>query len=360
MYIVLPFRNSNINSYIPETKSTDCIINKEGNLQELSKLRIVTFNCKNLRNGSECIADMLKDADLCCLQEHWLYNFEQNTLYDIIHNVEWSCKSVDDDNPIPPTQRPRGYGGVAILWNKTIDHLMERLNEGSNRITCIRVNVQPAPILLTSIYMPCRGTKASDDLFMECLDQLRSIWEKYSPNHFVITCGDWNCDISKAHEANFKPDKRQKMLLKFVQETNMWYQPTEPTFIHPNGRECSTIDYIFLQNEYVTTHQKVDRLDMLPNNTSDHYPLRTAVDCLFELKVVDNSKVLSSSKINWQKVNLIEYQSTLNEKLETLDLDSECVDTTLLSLSGMLKSAQEMVSTKKAATKQKKQAHLER
>ncbi|VDI15809.1 Hypothetical predicted protein, partial [Mytilus galloprovincialis] len=34
--------------------------------------------------------------------------------------------------------RPRGYGGVAILWREDIKHLIERLEEGSERIVCVK------------------------------------------------------------------------------------------------------------------------------------------------------------------------------------------------------------------------------
>ena len=31
---------------------------------------------------------------------------------------------MDFNNPIQPTQLPRGYGGVAILWDKVVDKLI--------------------------------------------------------------------------------------------------------------------------------------------------------------------------------------------------------------------------------------------
>ena len=53
-----------------------------------------------------------------------------------------SGKSVDFYDPIPPIQIPRGYGGVAILWNKNIDHLVNDLDLGNERIKCIELDTK--------------------------------------------------------------------------------------------------------------------------------------------------------------------------------------------------------------------------
>jgi hypothetical protein len=46
-------------------------------------------------------------------------------------------KAVDSNDPIPPIQMPRGYGGVAILWKKELDSLITSLKIGNERIQCV-------------------------------------------------------------------------------------------------------------------------------------------------------------------------------------------------------------------------------
>ena len=46
-------------------------------------------------------------------------------------------KAVDTGDPMLPVQMPRGYGGSAILWKRTIDHLVRVLQDGGNRIQCV-------------------------------------------------------------------------------------------------------------------------------------------------------------------------------------------------------------------------------
>jgi exonuclease III len=127
-------------------------------------INIATFNCKNISNSSNCIKTLQKLAHVICLQEHCLFNFEQNLAEKIMSNLKFKIKSVDDNNPIPSIQKPRGYGGTAIAWKKEIDHLIDDNIEGGNeRIVCIRIKAKPKPILIVSVYIPCRGNRSGDE-----------------------------------------------------------------------------------------------------------------------------------------------------------------------------------------------------
>jgi hypothetical protein len=50
-------------------------------------------------------------------------------------------KAVDSNDPIPPIQMPRGYGGVAILWKKELDSLITSLKNGNERIQCVETEI---------------------------------------------------------------------------------------------------------------------------------------------------------------------------------------------------------------------------
>jgi hypothetical protein len=40
-------------------------------------------------------------------------------------------------NNINPSQQPRGYGDVAVIWKKEIHHLIKPCKDGNERIQCI-------------------------------------------------------------------------------------------------------------------------------------------------------------------------------------------------------------------------------
>ena len=81
-------------------------------------LQVATFNVQNINANVLAVQDVLKNVDILAVQEHWLFNFEQQKLYDIDKNFTFAAKSVDDIDTISPFQKPRGYGGVAVFWRK--------------------------------------------------------------------------------------------------------------------------------------------------------------------------------------------------------------------------------------------------
>ena len=77
---------------------------------------------------------------------------------------------------------------------------------------------------------------------------------------------------------------RQKKLEAFLQECGYLHKATGHTFTHPNVHDCSTIDYIFLHQQFDKEMTEVIKLDLLPENTSDHYPLITQLVASLDIK----------------------------------------------------------------------------
>ena len=274
-------------------------------------INFTSYNCKNILNSSACLDELQKFSDVICIQEHWLFNFEQHLFKKFNSKLKFKSRSVDDNNPIPPTQKPRGYGGTAIAWLEKIDHLIdENIEDGNERIVCIKINVDPIPILAVSVYMPARGSKTSDEEFSECLDILFEITRKYHNDHRIILCGDWNCDLTG------KKIPRQIKFQEFIDSCGYLYKPTSHTFVHPNGHESSTIDYILIHRQFESSMPEVKKLDLLPNNTSDHYPIITQLKGQLRTSIGNVEKPISKN-INWAKIDVEEYQKVLQSKLES-------------------------------------------
>ncbi|VDI21831.1 Hypothetical predicted protein [Mytilus galloprovincialis] len=199
--------------------------------------------------------------------------------------------------------------------------------------------------------MPCRGSKYVNSEFNDILDQLREIINKYSPKYQFVLCGDWNCDISSRYQ-NIKLSERQAALRNFLQETNLTFNETDVTFIHPNGQEVSTIDYIFRSNEIDPDLNLTKRLDMLPSNTSDHHPIHTTIQCHFESKIKKVEKNIQyPSKVNWSKIDLEKYQTEITNKINELEAKEKIID--VKDLIHALTVVQENFSKKSKPHKQK-------
>ena len=66
-----------------------------------------------------------------------------------------------------------------------MDHLIQVLPDGGNRIQCVELKGED-PLLLVSAYMPCRGLSDNIDDCSDCLDQLGEIVSKYSTSHIIV------------------------------------------------------------------------------------------------------------------------------------------------------------------------------
>ena len=93
---------------------------------------------------------------------------------------------MDDNDPIPPSQHSRRYAGTVIFWSPAVAHYVRVVPDGGHRVKVVEVISTPRPICLLNVYLPSRGSAGSDIEFVESLDELHEILQKYSPTHDVI------------------------------------------------------------------------------------------------------------------------------------------------------------------------------
>ena len=75
---------------------------------------------------------------------------------------------------------PRGYGGVAIIWRKDIDHIIRPLEDGPEKIQCVEISGnKDTKLLLISVYLPAKGSNNHVTEFKECRDELYELFQKY-------------------------------------------------------------------------------------------------------------------------------------------------------------------------------------
>ena len=278
---------------------------------------IVSFNCKNMETSKYAIQKLVKTTDVILLQEHWYFDCQLNKLNAVSEDMIGTGKATDTGNPILPVQMPRGYGGTAILWQKEIDHLISPITDGGNRIQCVELQGK-RPILIISVYMPCRGLKDNIEDFEDCLLQLQEIVTKYSNTHSIILGGDFNEDLSN-------PDnpRRKRSLEQFLSDNKLSTQSTGKTYTAPNGAEVSTIDYIFYDQNVTDKVLKIETLTDEHANVSDHYPLCCTFEGMVERHVTVKPEVAiaPSMRVRWDKLNKEEYQQAVSSGISQLRRD---------------------------------------
>ncbi len=265
-----------------------------------------------------------------------------------------------------PTQKPRGYGGTSVIFSSSIK--VRKLEEGSERVTCIELPDAEPPLVVCSIYMPAKGCKKRDAEYQTVLAELLIILETYSKSHGIIMGGDWNASF--LHPV----DARDKALVSFMHKNSLQLSknhPDTPTYSTVDGSESSCIDYFFVTERVSTVDTQVSDS---PINTSDHKPVSTEVLVNYT-KVPPTSTTLSKSK-SWKKTDLHLYCTLVEEGIAQAGICSILsefeLDLALSKLTSILTTAKDMATPKRRqvngivkiftpavvnAVKEKKDAH---
>ena len=60
---------------------------------------------------------------------------------------------MDDDDPLLPTCRPRGKGGVGFMWTRELDSLVEIVHDGDSRMLVMLLRAQECSICMINVYI---------------------------------------------------------------------------------------------------------------------------------------------------------------------------------------------------------------
>ena len=79
-----------------------------------NSLRLVSYNCKGWRSGSNYVKLLLQSSDLCFIQEHWLFREHLSSLNISNDFLSVSVSGMDSSEILvgPP------FGGCGILYRK--------------------------------------------------------------------------------------------------------------------------------------------------------------------------------------------------------------------------------------------------
>ena len=285
--------------------------NVESSHRGVCRLRLATFNIKNLNANLLAVQDMLKIIDIMAILEHWLYNYEQKLFNTIDPSFSNFVRSVDDLHPISPYQKPRGFGGTAFMWRKSLDDKISELPDGDEKVMCIEVNVLAQKLCLICAYLPCRGGAMNcEQAYQEALDSIREIYIKYCDTHTIILMGDLNGSIKRSN-----PSSRDAALLRACKELKISTEvPKQDTFYHVNGRDSNQSDYILMScdERHLCQNYATMGYDLIATNVSDHIPVKVEINIKVipsnrRSKAANNSSV-TQPRINWSNIDLDKYQ----------------------------------------------------
>lgn len=154
----------------------------------MQNITFVTYNCKNIKRSVEDIRHPCSYADVIALQETWLLPDDLPYLAVIHKDFEGTGTSAVDTSA--GILRGRPYGGVALLWRKTVFSCVSVIPCVNSRIAAIRITINDRSVLVINVYMPT-DCKENIPEFTDCLSTVSAIIDE-SGVESVFILGDFN------------------------------------------------------------------------------------------------------------------------------------------------------------------------
>ena len=268
---------------------------------------------------------MLKDSSIVCIQEHWLWSFEaENVIQGIFPSKGYHIRSVDESDNIDPVATARGHGGVATIWDKNIDPLIQKTNDGNERILVTVINLSKTKrYCIFNCYLPAGEGRSAMETYAEDVALIDNLIDKYSKDAIIII-GDMNADIIN------RKGKKEKMLLELLDRHRLQVlnraSSQTPTYEHKGGKGKSHIDYIIADVECTWSDFRILGQDTVVGalNSSPHHPLCASIhteSLINQRGGNDNqdNQMLQLSRIHWKEVDTDVYKELLSEELKDIN-----------------------------------------
>ena len=251
-----------------------------------------------------------------------MWGYEKHDLNRLIPESHSFTKAIDDDwEDINHSRRAGGYGGIAVIWKDSMDHLMRPAEkEGNARIQVVTCNLT-TPVCLINCYLPSGNSKTAIEIMREDIDALYEITEKYSPTHEIVLIGDLNVDHHN------RKNKKEEILLKFIADTDLTDFGTNRemgfSYINPFLNHKSRIDHILGKCQH--SSMEVTEVQLLQDdegvNTSYHRPLSAKLT----LKKTEATPALKGPvrmrKYDRQEMDKTLFRETLEHLLANISVD---------------------------------------
>ena len=115
-------------------------------------LEIVTLIIEGIKGNSPYLKHLCEENRMLCVQEHWLHDYEINTIQGILSGFDFNISCFDDEQIDFELQKRRGKGGVIIIWPRKFSHKIKKL-EKDERFVVIEVLADKHKMILINNYI---------------------------------------------------------------------------------------------------------------------------------------------------------------------------------------------------------------
>ena len=175
---------------------------------QVEKLQIVAenFNCHGFAQSSEYVVDRLKQCDILCLQETWLWPHETNVISTSIRNHPSVIESTHEYTVVSKSGMEnkendyagRGYGGVAVIARNCTKYSIKEITAASERIASIGLydtNDKLIQVICSTYFPYYDGDKTRLAQYIETIDALQALIDTYASQAPIKILGDFNTQL---------------------------------------------------------------------------------------------------------------------------------------------------------------------
>ena len=255
---------------------------------------------------------------ISCIQEHWLYPDNMSFLDTLDPHFNSWVRCCSDINPDSTSRR--GKGGIAFLWRKSIDNVVEiREDMGNDRIAVLSVKqAKSEQIFIVGVYLPT--VSESTARYRECVDVLESILYQLHPSGMIIVLGDFNAHIGNVGgprsftQTNARGSIIGEVMDSFellsVNSQSFCKGPVE-TFYANGGMAKITVDHILIPTDKVQFISYCAVLRECSSNLSYHRPIFCVLQATLQKQLFRSS----GKKLLWKKLEDEQYQKKYQDEL---------------------------------------------
>lgn len=262
-----------------------------------------------------------------------------------------SVVSFDDADPIPPIQRTRGQGGVAMLWNSDLEQHITVLPENAQTFQAILLKSE-VDTLIVNVYMPTRGYTTSLRDYGEATARLTELLLKYNPQNIIIG-GDMNARVVKDQQV-YPQDRLYQSFCDTAGLTLPTCYPVgRPTYVSLRG--ASTIDAFITNRD--TLVKDVTFLEQ-DSAGSPHVPIKATLSVpVARTQRAAPPRPARKWSPNWSKCDTQAYYEAASALLPGLQVaeSPDSLDASVDALTSILQHAATQSTPARTAPSRKRQ-----
>ena len=289
-----------------------------------STLTLTSYNCRGAMSAAGYIDFLMSKCNILCIQEHHLFSEHKSFLTSL--NTKFTGYVVVADENIGSSAIRLRKGGLAILWQTSLDYCITTLNLPfqSDRISAIRVDMpNEAPLFIVNVYLPTTNTHINE--YRDCIHDLQVIVDWLTSEGMLIIYGDFNGQygLRKGRRSSLPTSARGTVLREFLAYNNMYSTVCDEQCEGPiytcwpgdSSYNPSQIDHFVCCDNTSHHMERCFVHDDHVLNVSDHHPISLSVKCLATPCIC----AVPPIRYNWASSDKLMYTQNLRANLAESD-----------------------------------------